>query len=1653
MTPTLSRIASYVPRTDIPSEPLSRPKRETPSLETADKSRVTGDRELANEYGFAMLRAAKAGTDVRINAIDPHSTFGQWREQLKNTLQLPDVVQWAQDKGIDVSSLILNTQSGQVSFKLKRHLDPQQKLHTVGPEDRQWAAIRGPILHAAQVICAGYPDTAFMPQEVLQDVQIPGSIIARFYQEQPPALTASDLRTQARGILRNSSFKTLDAGTDAGLIESRSEDALLHQQALVGDILIRNQVVFELKELLPLPKDGFERPDDLENQLKRKKLSLPAHNTYPSTYPSADHQPANTISVFDYLRDHGLDIPSNHIELENLISSLSTLPPYSPPNGNLGGALAWPVPLDTQSQQQLKADIGARKFGNINVSPFKNVLEYLLDGRRVTAADLNDPRKLINTLIEAPESKALGEAIQAAFEAREIKGSANDWLLAAMGLEKKTENGDGLTIEGYRLVSAENTNKTASTVVKALADHLLASDRASSPETAAIQAHLLLTSRAPEFLIKDIPKEVTIGTHAWVSFATAVSRIEAKAPGSTAGMTFAQVMLESSIAPISEQERHIEYAAQNDALKDWAIANGRKPPLTPLVMGEVRKTFSAMINELREASETSLGNLPTAKEIALAQLKKALPDMDPRLFEKKCITIDPPHKRFPGPYSILDGYIDGRPLFWTPNREEFWSEEARNFKNLFVSRENEERPDSRPAAWVSSSKEFDLDKVTQTLKTLPRPRELFEPQYAEFSSALKKIKSAQFKQMIAKLPLEDRENLAFIKLPVRKLIRYYRDDHPRVVEEGVLLFDTERNGKKMTYAIDRIKGTVTRRPDQTYVEYPPRNGTIPQLGQRYDTVKPEGSQPPALPDGKTAGHGAPDSFNSASTQYIIDTLFADMNLPEVERYARGATTFDTQVPLHKTIEAIVVGLIPFKSSIENLIAGNIKEGAVELAIDIFGFVVGFGGAVKGLSALARGASTLAKAGQVVRIIGRAALGALNPLDGVADLARGALHLGKKAVNASYKGINHLRNHHRSVDLLQLAKRPDIAEGTYKLAGNGNEIPALAKFDEGTQRWFAFDPRTQQAYGKSLEQFSVGPRGGLDAIGSNDAIKTVSQRHGLAAAGTFKVGQKSVEGNVVMFQGNWHQYDPLKKQPIGPPLKDFTPSRVAASGEVRVADADLLGYQANYIEPRELSSKGLQGNVYQGRSKKEYVKVDGALYESKVKDGQRFILHPTGKGPDIPVKDLGISGWEPRSRSVGLLGGAKEFHTPWQLGDNTYVVPMDGIKVVENAAPPFRINVKGVDHAVDFDSTHGAWRGVSSGLDAPYFWRNPKGAWQQGNINDFLRAKKADAHHYQFVDVSAIPKVPKEVTPLPQSLHYFWAGQDLPAHLADNLAKNSRRAPGYTSVIHVDADTPEIFEKIKTTLKDKAPGVTVKNFREDALYTQLKNDEMYNYFRQGQGKNLAATSDVARYQIMHKHGGVYLDTDDLIQTNVDSGALMAGANDVLLGHPVVHRSTDFKPFYNNSNFATQPGNPLMKEVITEMHKRFAANKPYFVNNRPVARQSINGGAFTSDLDEYGKKLFETTGPTLLNDTLKAKRPDMYDLGLEGFSKDTNVVDGELVSSGPVVNNEERALDLYRERGIKPPLLLRLHISKMREHYFPLRHKFNVKAGADHSWKTG
>ncbi|PIB42061.1 hypothetical protein AOA59_22145 [Pseudomonas sp. 2822-15] len=1623
-------IARPAPASTLPLlPPLSRQKRDTSAAQEEQATpRANGDSELAMQYAIALNLAGRRTQVNDFDHIPPHSTFGQWWRHLHDAFQSPDVQQWIKASGIDPASIKIDAKSGQISFYLERSLDPLRTLHTLGQDDSQWAALSGPILEAASVIEGEIP---FAPPVNSPDAPVPWRLVGRFYQE-PQNLTQSGMLKRADEIShRTYNFNPLDPTRFADKIQARSEETLQHQKAALGDIHNWHRAGAALQRLAMALEDGSKEIEALQTELKQA-LPLSAVSTYRAPGIGA----SNEVSLQQFLQDHGWDIPTNSEQLENLASALLTPNFKAAPHGNLGGALAWPEPLAQDDQTRLRSYISEGKFGDLSLKPFKNVLDYLLNGRAVSAQEQRNPRQLIDSLISSPRGAALGEAIQATFEARSVKGSANDWLLAALGVGKYPNGGGATSIDGYPLVSANNSHKSPSTVVKELESHMLAGGRADSAQTASVQAYAMLASRAPQFLVEGIPKEVTVGSHSWVSFTTAVARVEAKAPGATAKMDYAQIMLAADTAPISHEERQIEYAAQNEGIKAWAVANGLGYPTSDTDLDEVRKAYDLHVGEMSEAAALPTPEAPTTKAIALEHLKKTFPDMDPALFEQKCIESKPYTYQFPGPYSLLDLYIDGRALRSPP-------------------------PDSdrgERGAWVSSSDKIDINDALAKLKPLPDPVKQFNADFREYADSVKKITSAQLKFLISKLPLEDRQNLEFGEIAVRREIDYDSPSHPLRTEEGVLLVETRRtvNGQinVMTYAIDRLKGTVTRRPGKVYKESQPSEGWYSARGKRYDRIKPEGEYPAGITQEREGATGVPKNFASARTQYLVDAMVEDMELPALGAYSRGTTTFQTEHRTVETIREVILGLIPFRSAIKNFNEGRTADGVVDLAFDIFGFVVGVGSAARAARASFAGASALSKAAKVFKIVGRAAASSLNPLGGVDDLARGAARGVKFVAGNAHKGVNYLRGSYRNVDLLKLAKKADIAEGTFRATNSAHPSKALAKFDEATRKWYAVDPRTQQAYGTPLENFvpavpTPGDANSLRAIASDDAIRTASQQHGLAATGTTRVGQATVERQAVMFQGNWHEYDAVKQRAIGPPLKDFQPNRVAASGDVRSLD-DLHGYEARYIAADELSTTGLQNNVFVGRSKREYVKVDGRLFESQVKDGQRVIRHPDGTSPAIPVKDLGPSGWAPISRSERLLGGASGAPTPFRLGDGVFVVPMDDIKRVETSGNPFRLNYKNVDQEVLFDSTAGAWRSTHE-QGKHYYWRSAKGQWQRGTLEESRKAKKATDHHYNFVDISSIPRIPTQLAPVPKTLNYFWAGQEIPAHLVENMAKNASRAPGYKSVLHVDADSPAVFKQIESKLKEKVPGVTVLNLNEDTAFKQLKNGEMYSYFRQGQGKNLAAASDVARYPIMNKHGGFYLDTDDLIQSNVDAVDIAAGADDVLLGLPVTHQVADYKTFYNTSNFATRPGNPVLDEMIREMNKRFAANKSYFTNNRPTVTRGADGSVqFTPEFKEYEAKIFDTVGPNMFNDTLKTKRPDMYDLGLDGLTKEATLVDGKLVSQGPVVNIQQRMSEAYAHQGMVVPIIAPVQIKQTKEHYFPLRYKFNVRVGADHSW---
>ncbi|WP_152416437.1 hypothetical protein [Pseudomonas sp. PAMC 26793] len=283
-----------------------------------------------------------------------------------------------------------------------------------------------------------------------------------------------------------------------------------------------------------------------------------------------------------------------------------------------------------------------------------------------------------------------------------------------------------------------------------------------------------------------------------------------------------------------------------------------------------------------------------------------------------------------------------------------------------------------------------------------------------------------------------------------------------------MLVKTELNGVKNVYEIDLKQNRVRKRNelkdhpvgDMVYTE----GHTV--TGRALKEVEPDGTYLRGVTDEKHQ-EGTPNNFFSEKTRYIANAMAKHSGIRELEAEARGQTTFDTEVPTYKKVQEFLLNLIPLRSAINNFIKGNTAAGVTDVLFDALGFVVGLGAAARGAKVLSAGASTLAKAGSVLKTVGRAAIGSLNPLDGAADLVRGIGALGKAGFNQGQKAFRTLTNAADSYDLVNASKRFDASSaGTFKLNNDVVEGPAVLQ----NGRWHHYDPITRSAYGPALTDF-------------------------------------------------------------------------------------------------------------------------------------------------------------------------------------------------------------------------------------------------------------------------------------------------------------------------------------------------------------------------------------------------------------------------------------------------------------------------------------------------------------------------------------------------------------------------------------------------------
>lgn len=1054
-----------------------RPARLEVATELAGRSETPqqkGNRVLAELYSLDLKQLAGGNQDYRqatVEGIPPNSSFGQSRALLDKILKSPAFKDWAKENDVDLSKEItINVDSGTLGFttistKPQNPFDfspPKPATRSIGIHSFMgWPQLKSvaKTLAGSGNLVSFDPTTTATRAKIAEVAQFHGHTLpfdsALSPSEQQAAITQYINKWEHKNDLFSENF------------DSPSKEYLNSQASQLGDLTNRNTVIYAIQKIADDVDKGLEyhssrsifatEEDHEEFELLYKQGMQAALSTPIQIDPSSSYfrkhnlKPGMAVTLRDYLEGSGISIPTSKSELKNIAQSLANPPLETPAHGDLGGALSWPTPMSDTDQNELRFAINR----SVLTEPGENLLDYLT---RDLPSLNNDPRQALEDILKSPHAKHLAATAEREVGELASPDPVSDWVLTALynsldlwgsEPEKRTN------AAGFNLADLKYSGRSASEIRKALAEHLILQGKA-TPKTIDLAVTILLSRKAPELLVKDIPEMLTKGTHSWVSFATAVARIEAQAPGLTSQMTYSQVMMQHELAPITLADKLVEQQAQTDALKDWGVHNGvldwnSADQYSEEDMTKVRSAFKDQVDQLNKASNTFSTMIPDLHKMAIIEIKRQNPHLSEEQIKQKVLTPKASgFLEFPGPYSLLDIFINA----------------GKYHKNIDLN------------DYTSSDKNIDPSTITfnsmSNSDIVQQFNKIINPYFENFESATQ----TQVKHLISKLPVEDRKVIEHGEITVSKELKTIKSPFggEPVIQElspGSIIVQSaieDSNGNKHihTYEIDGRNNTIRKREDLNDKKPGTTYFDQGKIGVKsLDTIVPDGDYKENVLSAwsNNSVNDAPNSFASEKTQYIADAMVKKIGIRDYAESLRGTTTFDGEVPFWQKIEDFVLGLIPGYSAIKNFINGNWREGLIDLAFDAFGFLLaGAGGAVRAASAGARTISSTF--GSTAKKLLRGAVGALNPID-----AKGFVQAGVK------EGITYLANSGAErnnqprfkikYDPMKIFRNVENATiGSTSMQGKMTEIAATQKND----KWYALDPVSKQPFGLPLKNF-------------------------------------------------------------------------------------------------------------------------------------------------------------------------------------------------------------------------------------------------------------------------------------------------------------------------------------------------------------------------------------------------------------------------------------------------------------------------------------------------------------------------------------------------------------------------------------------------------
>ncbi|WP_085667813.1 MULTISPECIES: hypothetical protein [unclassified Pseudomonas] len=349
------------------------------------------------------------------------------------------------------------------------------------------------------------------------------------------------------------------------------------------------------------------------------------------------------ISVGQWLRFNGLQVPTNEQETRDLLDLLnfSTLP-EPPKYGNYWQLLDAPdtSPFKLEGNNRaiildLKQSFTMYSEAIVNVLGRSVLIESGPSDGATTSMDYR-----LQQLLESTASRHGQDYL-----------SRLGWLNEAAATQQSTELAEQLAVAailldldpaldianthfaGFDLYARRYFKQHPSQVRTELEAHLIKHLHV-APPLAPLVAQMILAGMAPEYLFADWPSSLRMGTPAWVIATQAVHLVEALAPGASRKMTYQHLMGFSqstkSLAPLAA----LQAEGSVDPVVTWAWMNGvitrdAQGDLSAKEIERAMREYDQYIDMTLKAAECFSTPLPDRRQLALQELKSQERHCDP----------------------------------------------------------------------------------------------------------------------------------------------------------------------------------------------------------------------------------------------------------------------------------------------------------------------------------------------------------------------------------------------------------------------------------------------------------------------------------------------------------------------------------------------------------------------------------------------------------------------------------------------------------------------------------------------------------------------------------------------------------------------------------------------------------------------------------------------------------------------------------------------------------------------------------------------------------------------------------------------------------------------------------------------------------------